>query len=248
MLFRVAVVDDESDFLKYVSELLRKEIGRHFDDVKIEQFTSGEALLQRHKFNPFDVVFLDIDMPNTTGFDVSSEIRKQSRECYIVFITSHSELVYDSMDFQPFNFVRKGDLKQFSQKLSDVIDKLTLHLKQHKKIVLFDKKHGRFSVPYSDVLYMESDDHYVRYYILGTKPKKIFYIMVRSNIGVLEKEFSEYDFVRIHKKYIVNLKHIFNLDMKNDLCIFKQDITLPMSRNLKHFVDEKFTEYLKRTT
>ncbi len=246
-MLRVAVVDDESGFLKYANDLLRQEIGKYFDDVVIEQFISGEELLNRHRFNSFDVVFLDIDMPQITGFDVAEELRKERNDCYIVFITSHSELVYDSMDFQPFNFVQKGNMKQFQNKLSDVIFKLTLHLKQHKKIVLYDKKQGRFSVSYSDILYIESDDHYVRYYILGVKPKRIFYVMVRSNISELEKELSEYDFVRIHKKYLVNLKHIFNLDMKNDKCVFKQDFSLPMSRNLKHLVDEKFTEYLKQT-
>lgn len=246
-MLRIAIVDDESDFLKYAQELLIKELHKYFDEVIIEQFVSGKELLNRHRFKSFDVVFLDIDMPLITGFDVAAELRKQRNDCYIVFVTSHSELVYESMDFQPFNFIQKGNFQQFQKRLSGIISKLALHLKKHKKLVLYDKKQGRFSVPYSDILYIESDDHYVKYYILSVKPKKIFHVMVRANIGDLEKELSEYDFIRIHKKYLVNLNHIFNLDMKNDLCVFKQDFSLPMSRNLKHSVDEKLTEYLRKT-
>lgn len=246
-MLKVAVVDDESDFLDYVYELVNDEIKKYCKSFIVKKYVSGEELLNRHRVNPFDVVFLDIDMPNITGFNIATELREQSNDCYIVFITNHSELVYDSLNFQPFNFVPKENLEQFQLKLSGVIKKLTRHLKQHQKIVLYDKKQGRFSVSYNDILYIQSEDHYVRFYILGVKPKKTFQVVVRSSIGDVEKKFAEYDFVRIHKKYLVNLAHIFNIDMKNDLCIFKQNFNLPVSRNLKHSVDEKFTEFLKKT-
>jgi DNA-binding LytR/AlgR family response regulator len=71
-------------------------------------------------------------------------------------------------------------------------------------------------------------------------------VKLRGNIGELEKYFSEYDFVKIHRKYLVNLSHIFNVDKSNDEIIFKQGFRLPMSRNFKAEVDEKLTQYLRR--
>lgn len=73
------------------------------------------------------------------------------------------------------------------------------------------------------------------------------HIKVRAVIGDLESELAEYDFSRVHKKYLVNLSHVFNLDMKNDEVIFKQGFRLPMSRKCKHTVDTDFSKYLRET-
>ena len=73
------------------------------------------------------------------------------------------------------------------------------------------------------------------------------HIKVRAVIGDLESELAEYDFSRVHKKYLVNLSHVFNLDMKNDEVIFQQGFRLPMSRKYKHTVDTDFSKYLRET-
>lgn len=66
-----------------------------------------------------------------------------------------------------------------------------------------------------------------------------------ENISDAESKYEEFDLIKIHKKYIVNLKHIFNIDKSNSLIIFKQGFELPISRNYKSKVDERLTEYLR---
>lgn len=86
----------------------------------------------------------------------------------------------------------------------------------------------------------------MKYCILDENNSQI-HIKVRSVIDDLESELADFDFSRVHKKYLVNLSHVFNLDMKKDEVIFKQGFKLPMSRNRKHTVDNDFSKYLRET-
>jgi len=66
---------------------------------EIECFSSAEEFLGKHAETPFDIVFLDIVMPEINGFEAARLIRKISPKTYIIFITMESSLVYDSFDF-----------------------------------------------------------------------------------------------------------------------------------------------------
>jgi DNA-binding LytR/AlgR family response regulator len=206
----------------------------YFKDINVQCFNNGQRLLNQHKRLFFDVIFLDIDMPEFTGFDVAEILRKQN------------ELVYGSMEFQPFYFIQKSSVSRLNKDVVNVLNKLSVYLKQHQKIILSDEEHGRICIQYRDILYIESDNHHVKYCILDEYGSQI-HIKVRAVIGDLESELAEYDFSRVHKKYLVNLSHVFNLDMKNDEVIFKQGFRLPMSRKYKHTVDTDFSKYLRET-
>lgn len=115
-------------------------------------------------------------------------------------------------------------------------------MKQNTTIVLENKEVGRISLQLKNIYYIASSKHYVIYHSEHNEPIKI-----RGNIGELETCYSKYDFVRIHKSFLVNLRHIFNIDRNKDEIIFKQGFRLNMSKNYKQTVDEKLTQYLRKT-
>lgn len=71
-MIRIAIVDDEEKDLLYIN----KKIKEHFELKNLKYnsvlYISAKQLLQENKKNPFDVVFLDIDMPQLTGMDVAA--------------------------------------------------------------------------------------------------------------------------------------------------------------------------------
>lgn len=245
-MLKIAVCDDNESFLETLKKIISENAINYFKDVNVQGFNNGQGLLNQHKHIFFDVFFLDIDMPEFTGFDVAAILRKQRRDCYIIFVTNHNELVYGSMEFQPFYFIQKSSVSRLNKDVVNVLNKLSVYLKQHQKIILSDEEHGRICIQYRDILYIESDNHHVKYCILDEYGSQI-HIKVRAVIGDLESELAEYDFSRVHKKYLVNLSHVFNLDMKNDEVIFKQGFRLTMSRKYKHMVDTDFSKYLRET-
>lgn len=180
-------------------------------------------------------------MPELDGFQLASEL-SNSNNCYIIFVTSHPDLVYDSLYFRPLNFIPKSNDYFFVEKLHNVVNQLFNEMKQNTNIVLENKEIGRVALMIKDIYYIQSCKHYILYYSEGRDPIKI-----RGNLSEAEEYFFPFDFVKIHKSYIVNLRHIFNIGKKMDEIIFKQGFRLNMSKNYKQQVDEKLTEYLRRT-
>jgi DNA-binding LytR/AlgR family response regulator len=241
-MFRIAICDDNKEFVNYMAQAVKAEFKiQNNENIDLESYTSGKLMYQQHLIDPFDVIFLDIDMPEPNGFQLAADISK-STDCYIIFVTSHPELVYDSLYFRPLNFIPKSKDSFFTEKLHRVVKQLFNEMKQNTTIILENKEVGRVPLLIKNIYYIESSKHYVIYHSDKKEP-----IKVRSNISELEIYFSQYDFVRIHKSYLVNLRHIFNIDKNKDEIVFKQGFRLNMSKTYKPKVDEQLTQYLRKT-
>lgn len=241
-MIRIAICDDNNNFVNYMTQAVEHEFRDHTsEEFQIVSYVSSTLLLDHHLTEPFQLIFLDIDMPELDGFQLASKI-SASNECYIIFVTSHPELVYDSFYFRPLNFITKGNDSYFTNKLHSVINQFFNEIKQNTIVILENKDIGRVSLVIRSIYYIESNKHYVTYHSEGRES-----ITVRGSINELENYFSAYDFVRIHKSYLVNLRHIFNLDKSTGEIIFKQGFRLSLSKNYKQAVDKSLTQYLRRT-
>ena len=141
-MLKIAVCDDNESFLETLKKMISESARDYFKDINVQCFNNGQRLLNQHKRLFFDVIFLDIDMPEFTGFDVAEILRKQRRDCYIIFVTNHNELVYGSMEFQPFYFIQKSSVSRLNKDVVNVLNKLSVYLKQHQKIILSDEVHS----------------------------------------------------------------------------------------------------------
>lgn len=135
-MLRVAICDDNKPMLDFLERKLNEMFMETEMKCGISTFLSCRAFLESNTRNPFDVVFLDIVMPDIGGFEAAKQIRAFSRDEYIIFITTESSMVYDSFDFQPFYFIPKSKLRVTENRLRDVVNKLSLHISTNKKIVI----------------------------------------------------------------------------------------------------------------
>ena len=209
-MIKIAICDDNKANLSILKSNINSGFLKYTDDFTITVYENGLILLKDNSLNPFDVIFLDIDMPKIDGFNIAQKIRSTLSSCFIIFVTSYSELVYRSLDFQPFHFIRKLPAELLYKRITEVIDKLMQHLKQSSPIVLEDDISGRIVTYYRNVICIKSEKHYLYYYIKDHDNP----IKVRGMLSSVEEEFSEFDFIRIHRNYIINLALIQKLDLK----------------------------------
>ena len=164
----------------------------------------------------------------------------------MIFISSHSDLVYKSFEFQPFNFIRKSPIELFKSTLNDVIKKLMSNMKQNEIIVLEDEFSGKIIAYYRNIIYIKSDRHYLYYYLQNhDKPIKI-----RGSINAIESCLEEYDFARIHRSIIINLKFILSIDTKVGKIHIQGNsgqTTLSLSNSYKESLNMKYILYLRKT-
>ena len=88
-MLRVAICDDMAEFLQSARALVAQWENRH-DDLQVELFEDGDALINAHTAKPFDIILLDVVMPLLNGIDTAAEIRKKDRAVKIVFLTAPS--------------------------------------------------------------------------------------------------------------------------------------------------------------
>ena len=243
-MIRIAICDDNNIFIKDFKNLVDFVFSSHGLNTVISDFFSGNLLLNHQRQRPFDIIFLDIDMPKINGFDIALALKEEKSETLFVFVTNHNELVYDSFAFQPLNFITKGNKEIMQQRLNTVVSQIKEHLLQQKSIILENDLIGKQAVSISDVIYIESSRHNVIYYIKNYPES----IEVPGSISALENEYSKLGFVRIHKRYLVNMRHLFNVNISKEYVEFKDHTRLPASRNYKHKADEEFTLYLRKLT
>lgn len=241
-MIKIGICDDNATTLETLKVIIGKEFSEFTSDYKISAFGSGTLLMNEHTQEPFDILFLDIDMPELTGFDIAKILRDDFSNCFIIFVSSHSELIYESMDFQPFHFIKKDCDEPLNISVNRIVKKLMKHMKQNEKVILEGEQSDRLAVYIHNIIYLESDRHYVKYYIKDLPQP----VKVRESISECEEKYTNYDFVKIHKRYIINLRYLSHFDnMNNEVTLSFINRRLAMSKNYKKDVDEKYTLYLR---
>lgn len=242
-MIQIAICDDNEYALNTLKKFISNGFAKHTDDYRIKCFTNGNLLLNDNEHIPFNVLFLDIDMPRISGFDIAKKLRSNFSRCFIIFVTSHSNLVYKSFDFQPFHFIQKNPQENLEKSIAYVIESLMCNMKQNKKIIL-ENPEETAAVYYHNIIFIESNKHYLKYHIQNKENP----VSIRGSITETEMEFKKYDFIRIHRRFIVNLKYIKFVDKKIGKVYINYNgvkKALAMGTSYKDIVDEKYTLYLR---
>ena len=239
-MLKIAVCDDDRIMLDYVSKNVDNLLTQTRIKHTIACFLSGEKFLKAHKFDPFDVVFLDIIMPEAGGFDIAKEMRGLFPKTYIIFVTTESSLVYESFDFQPFYFIPKGSPKILSERLSHVVKRLAVHLSANKRIILKAPYGDEYSIDPMSIISAESSTKYVTYSFTDKPPLKI-----RQKLDEAQTTLNPYLFVRIHNRFIINMKFIKRIDYPNLEVTMNDERTLNISRSYKKELERLYDIYLR---
>lgn len=244
-MIRIAICDNSKTIVKKLEKTITNKFNTYTENYEIHLFYNGISLLNQYKLQPYDVIFLGIDMPDLSGFDAAGAIRNLHSDSYIIFVTSNSEYVYKSFDFQPFHFIRTKCEIPLETSVKYVTTKLIQHMRRFERVTLKNHKGYNFSLYMHEIVYIESNGHYLNFHIASDSAP----IRVRGTLSEYEKKYTEHSFIRIHKRYLVNLKHLTFLDTKRDEVLLASiNKRLTLSRNYKKQVNEKHTEYLKAIT
>ena len=238
-MMTAAICDDNKQTLDFLEQEIHSLLCRHEIEHSISAFSSGKAFLEQHKSAHFDVVFLDIKMPDMDGFEVAAQMREVFDKTYIIFVTNEDSLVYDSFDFQPFYFIPKSSPEITRERLKHVTDKLTAHISAFRKIAVPMPYGSKRSVDPADILFIRSVGNNVEYHLKGGEK-----LRVRRKLDEAMEELSPLLFLRPHKSYAVNMGAIETISFPR-LQIFMEDGTfVGISKSRRKESEEQYGEYL----
>ncbi|WP_455715674.1 LytR/AlgR family response regulator transcription factor [Anaerosporobacter sp.] len=234
-MLRIAICDDNKTILLSYKQRIKALFESKQVDIAIFDYTKGSKLIDDCAAVPFDLIFLDIDMPEMTGFEVAEKINEISDDTVIVFITNEEQLVYRSLRYSPFRFIRKTYLVA---ELKEAINSfLQLYIKRNKTQVFNCINGELIAVNIKDIIYIESNKHKVTVY---TQRKKI---VTKAKIGELEENLKCFGFIRVHVGYLINMKYIFSIE-KTEIILVDQT-SIPMSRHRTEQVKTEFHKFIR---
>ena len=221
---RIAVCDDEELFRIEFKNVLDKALVNV--DYDIDTFSGGSSLYEAFLKEPFDLVFLDVEMPGIDGITLAKRLRAISENVHIVFLTSHIEYALEGYEVNALRYlVKPVDMNKLGEVLKYVQDK-----KNNSRQIMIREDGEDIVIDISDIIYMESMDKNVR--IVTSKREYV----TRYNISDYEEELKNSGFLRIHRGYLISLSKVKKI-VKNDV-VMDGDISLPVSRsNLKALKD-----------
>lgn len=236
---KAAVCDDNKVALEYITRKADEYFTSYGFPHEISSFLNGTDFIKQHRRTPFDVVFLDIKMPDIDGFEAAKQVRAISEKTYIIFITTESGLVYDSFDYHPFYFIPKGKTEILNEKLKSVIGKLVEQLRDNCTICL-DMPHGEKKyVNTGSIIYAASKSNYVD---IVCKTETIH---IRRKLDDILNELPPKSFARINNRFIVNMGTVCRVDNTRMKAVLFNDTELNISRRYKAEFSEKYNIFLR---
>jgi len=207
---KAIIVDDE--------RLARNELRRllaEFTEVEIvdEAANVDEGVEKIRQHDP-DVVFLDIQMPGKTGFDLLEELDRSPR---VIFTTAYDEYAIKAFEFNALDYLLKPIEPA---RLAEAIKKIKVEKKEDEELELklvskllkaddqvFVKDGDRcWFVKLEEVRLFESEGNYVRLFFRDQKP------LILKTLNYLDERLDGRTFFRANRKHIINLKYIENIE------------------------------------
>lgn len=223
-MIRVGIVEDQEEYrqqlLSYLQTFQEKE-GVVF---QIETFHDGYDFVERYD-SEFDLLLMDIHLPLIDGMSAIEEIRKRDSDVFVIFITSTAQYAVKGYDVNAIGYI----LKPFNYySLSEYLKKTIKRLKMKEDSFLRIKAgQNYYRVNQDAIQYVESQGH-----------KLIFKLTDQEleSIGVmreLEQQLQPDRFLRIHRGFIVNLRHITGI---NHSTVIVGEAELPISRGKRKLI------------
>jgi two-component system LytT family response regulator len=234
MMKKVLIIDDEKrirDFVKRMIDSFGLDLTVYTDGENVE---TGLASIERLK--P-DIVFLDIQMPDGTGFDLLNRVKEKNFE--LIFITAFQEYAIMAIKFSALDYILKPiDEEELKTAIINAIDTIdfkkddtqfealshNLMPNQKRKLVLKTQESVHV-VDLSDIIRCEADKNYTFFYLSNGKK-----ILVSRTLKDFETLLSNQGFFRVQQSHLINLDFIDRYDkQEGGSVILKDGSSVPLS-------------------
>lgn len=230
--YSCVIIDDEPKAI----ELLSESIQELYNNINIvSTFTRWQDALDTLRSNNFDILFLDISMPQKSGLDILALVPELN--CEIIFVTAHSEFALDAFNVGAMGYIVKP-VKDVM--LTKVVNK-ALELIDNRKIAKTNKPDrpesiiNKIGIPnhkgidyiaVDNILFIEALKRYTRIVENGKE------VLSSYNIGKYKQLVNNNLFYQVHRSYIVNLNYVVRYETTG-IITMSNGQTIPVSKSVR---------------
>lgn len=209
---RAMIIDDEEGARESLSNLLDKYVDGVRIVAKADSIAMGMEKIK--KYTP-DLVFLDIEMPFGSGFELLE--RMKPVDFNIIFVTAYDHYALKAIKFSALDYLlkpvdidelkkaiekhRKRNGEETTESFQNLVENEQLE-GDNKKLAIADSS-GIMFVRIKNIIRCESDGNYTKIYLVGGKR-----ILASKTLGEYEAMLEGDGFFRIHRSHLINLAHL----------------------------------------
>lgn len=244
---RTIIVEDEPEALDLLSGLIE---ATGLATVEASTYDPYEAVDLINRFDP-EILFLDIQMPGMSGFDILNELRRLNTvNPHVVFTTAHDEYAIKAFDYAAFDYLLKPidpdrlieTLHRFRQNSNKVVERSEAMF-GNERILIFKGVTGVTFIDPADVLFITADGNYSTFNFISGRVET-----VTSLLGTVEMHLGNH-FFRTGRSCIVNTSYLARIDLKQMQCVFIRDdreyrceISRDKVKQLMDYMKTRFSE------
>ncbi|CAN5492483.1 LytTR family DNA-binding domain-containing protein [soil metagenome] len=219
MKLTALIIDDEPIARNFLERYCEKTGTIHV----VGSFPDSETAYTYLQQNEVDILFLDVEMPGDSGFQLLDKLIVMPR---VVLTTSKTDYAYDAFQYKVTDYLKKPfTYVRFQEAVAKVNESIADKIEAPKNEDIFIKSNGKFiRLNYEDILYIESLGDYVKYCTFDKK------YVTHSTLKAVEEKMDKGHFMKVHRSYIVNLRKINNIE---DNTLYIGDSVIPISKMLK---------------
>lgn len=218
MTYKIAICDDETSVIEYVSSIVTEWETKSGHRVVLRSFSSAESFLFSYEDeNDYDILLLDIEMGKMDGVSLAKAIRKKNETVQIVFITGYSEYIAEGYEVAALHYLMKPVKPE---KLFEVLNRATEKLEKNERMLTLSLSGEMVRIPLHEIAYIDVNGNYITLH--GKKD-----YTVKKTLGDIQKELDE-RFFKVGRSCIVNLNMVQRVT-KTD-CYLSNGSSLPLPR------------------
>ncbi len=225
---RAAIVDDELHCVETLEYDLKENCAETVD--LIFTCTNGVECINNLKKTKPDVLFIDIEMPGITGFELLNILEPE--ETKVVFTTAHARHAVEAIKFKPEAYLLKPI---DTDELVELVDRLIESHKEKKdqkpisnKLAISTTEEIEL-IPHEEIVYAKASNNYTEVITESGKEK-----VISKTLKYVSGQLPEENFFRVHKSYLINLDHIMKYRKSGGgTVIMSNEEELPVSADKK---------------
>lgn len=213
----ILAVDDERTQLQDLARLLRS-----VPTVKdVECVSDGHDALRRASTEPYDAIFLDVRMPDLDGLELARVLKQFANPPELVFVSAYDSAAVDAFELHALDYLRKPVSRR---RVEEAVERIVVALEaahgavndngrhhapspaESEMIAVANVRNGSTRlISRSSILYINSYGDFVRIVTAESR------YLLRATLGEIERRWEPYEFVRVHRQYVANLRSAVEL-------------------------------------